>query len=54
MRNAAIVIRGSDIVAIGDAAIAGRYRAARTVDAGGRFVIPASGTCTCISAAARP
>ena len=35
-----IVIRGDDIVAIGDAAIAGRYRAARTVDARGRFVIP--------------
>ena len=35
-----IIIRGGGIVAIGDAAIAGRYRAARTVDAGGRFVIP--------------
>ena len=35
-----IVIRGGDIIAIGDAAIAGRYRAARTVDARGRFVIP--------------
>ena len=35
-----IVIRGGDIIAIGDAAVARRYRAARTVDGGGRFVVP--------------
>jgi len=35
-----IAVRGGDIMAIGDAAIAGRYRAERTVDVGGRFVIP--------------
>ena len=37
----AIVVRGGDIVAVGaDAAIARRWRAARSIDAGRRYVIP--------------
>lgn len=37
----AIVVRGGDIVAVGaDARIARQWRAARAIDAGGRYVIP--------------
>lgn len=40
-RDRAIAIRGGEIVDVGnDASMAGRYTADRTIDAGGRYVIP--------------
>lgn len=41
LADQAVVVRGNDIVAVGaDAAIAGAWRASRSLEAGGRYLIP--------------